>query len=498
MELSPDNKALSLLTRIERFLASYNIRAYVVGGFLRDTLLCRKTDDIDIAIEADALAIASELASFLGGRFVPLDKTNGVGRIIMPHPECAETQWQLDFSGIDGSILKDLGRRDFTIDAIAINLDDITRNSEIYPVIDPFNGVEDLQRKTVRAVDDSIFKNDAARLLRAVRLSAELGFNITSKTEALIKRDCSLISGVAGERIREELLKIIALYDSGRYILYMEELGLIEAFMPELQMTKGIEQPKEHQWDVFNHSVKTMDAVDFVLRKSGWRYAADSVLDCVPWPAEMDEYFAEKISGGSDRRLLLKMAALFHDIAKPQTKIINEKGRIRFYHHPQEGAPITTDIMERLRFSSRENRLVTAIVHHHLRPVQINRDGEPPTRRAIYRYYRDTGEAAVDTLFFSLADHLAARGKDLDMENWRWHAGMVKYILEQSCAREEATGKNILINGYDIINNFDLKPGPELGRLLEAVREAHACGEIATKEEALDYARRLLTPEEED
>ena len=153
---------------------------------------------------------------------------------------------------------------------------------------------------------------------------------------------------------------------------------MIQSLRPELHLTKGVEQPKEHQWDVFNHSVKTMDAVDFILGQGVWRYAKKEALECIPWSVELDEYFAEKVSGGSDRRLLLKMAALLHDIAKPQTKIINEKGRIRFYHHAKQGAPIAADILERLRFSTRETKLVIAVVRYHLRPVQINRDGQSP------------------------------------------------------------------------------------------------------------------------
>jgi len=498
LELSPDNIALPLLTRVEKFLASYNIRAYIVGGFLRDTLLCRQTDDIDIALEADALTVAPDLAVHLGGKFVPLDKLNGVGRIILPQPNCAERQWQLDLSTIEGGIVKDLGRRDFTIDSMAINIDDIIKNTEVYPVIDPFNGVNDLQHKKIRATGESVFEDDALRLLRGARLAAELGFKIIPGTEALIRQNSNLIATVAGERLREELLRLLALSNSGRFILYLDKLGLIQSLMPELHLTKGVEQPKEHQWDVFNHSVKTMDAVDFILGQGDWRYAKKEALECIPWSTELDDYFAEKVSGGSDRRLLLKMAALLHDIAKPQTKMINERGRIRFYHHPKQGAPIAADILERLRFSTRETKLVTAVVRHHLRPVQINRDGEPPTRRAIYRYYRDTGDAAVDTLFFSLADHLAARGKDLDMDNWRWHTATVEYILAQRCAREDATAGAAIINGYDIINSFGLKPGPEVGRLLEAVKEAHACGEITTRDEALAYAQSLLSSGEED
>ncbi len=511
LKLPVKPRTLSLLKQVGAFFARQNIQAYIVGGFVRDLLLKRDTADIDIALRADALEIAPGLAVALGGKYVGLDEVNRVGRVVITSGKEPSdiVRWQLDLSTAPDGILEDLKRRDFTINAMAIDLEKIIQpqtSADERPLdeaevatrlIDPFNGLNDLRQRVIRAVSEKALQSDALRLLRAVRLASELGFNISRETEAQIKRHAHLITGVAGERIREELLRLIAAPETEQLLLYLDELGLLTALIPELALLKGVEQPREHAWDVFNHSVKTVAAVDFVLRQGDWQYADGEVLKLVPWSAELKQHFNLKVSSGSTRRLLLKLAALLHDIAKPQTKIIDERGRTRFFGHPKEGAPIAAHVLERLRFSSKEVKLVAGIVRHHLRPVQMSRD-ELPSRRAIYRYFRDTGEAAIDALFVSLADHLATRGPDLDMANWQEHANIVAHILSQ---RSKQDGVVItppkLINGHDLISSFNLTPGPEIGKLLEAVREALASGEVSNKQEALSYVKDLLTLREE-
>ena len=152
-------------------------------------------------------------------------------------------------------------------------------------------------------------------------------------------------------------------------------------------------------------------------------------------------------------------------------------------------------VMERLRFSRRETELVQTMVLHHLRPAQMGRDGEPPTRRAIYRYFRDTGEAAIDTLFLSLADHMATRGPLLDMAEWRRHAQATAFALEEHLRSLREVPPPKLIDGRDIMELFHLPPGPLIGELLEGLREAQAAGEVSTREEALAWVEKQLKKE---
>jgi poly(A) polymerase len=479
--VKPD--ASRLLTRINHYLDKEGVKSYLVGGFIRDMLLGRDTNDIDIAVEAEALETASGAAATLGGKYVPLDEENGVGRVVLP-----ETKWQIDFTTIQGGIMQDLSRRDFSIDAMALELN---KPFNVANLLDPFHGRDDLRRGIIRAIDDKVFKADPVRLLRAIRLAAELGLTIESETESFIHRDHRLISDVPGERVREELLRLLAIAGAGPRLTYLDELGLLIALIPELSPTRGVDQPKMHIWDVFEHSLQTVAAVEFLLRERSWEYTNQDVLDTVPWSARLREHFDEEISHGSTRRTLLKLAALLHDIAKPRTKAITEDGRARFLGHPQEGANDAAAIMERLRFTNREIQLVGLLVKYHLRPTQMSHEGTP-TLRAIYRYFRDTGDTGIDILFLSLADHLAARGPDLDLEQWREHTQMTDYVINRHFEEENLLQPPKLLDGHDIMRTFGLEPGRRIGELLEALREAQATGEVADKQEAIKYVTRLL------
>ncbi len=491
LKVSIEPGVLQLLAKVSNFLKQENIEAYLIGGFVRDVLLERAIADIDIAVATDAFKIAAKAAVTLGGKFVPLDEVNRVARVVL-----LGTGWELDFSTLRGTIEQDLAERDFSIDAIAIPLEKVIcqpRGELNTPaLIDPFGGWNDLGQGIVRAVKETVFQADPARLLRAVRLAAELDFRIHEVTETLIRHDSHLITSVAGERVREELLRILALPRASRFLAYLDELGLLTTIIPELVQEKGVSQPVVHFWDVFEHSIQTVAAVEFLLRESSSEYASEAVLAWVPWSAALSQHFEQEVSHGSRRRSLLKLAALLHDVAKPQTRTIDENGRTRFLGHPGDGAVIGASLLERLRFTTKEIKLVELLVRYHLRPGQMS-GYELPTRRAIYRYFRDTGEAGIDVLFLSLADHLATRGPRLELSQWQEHAKMVEYVLEQHSKEISASAPAKLINGHDLMAVFGLTPGPQMGKLLEAVREAQATGEVSTREEALAYIESRLT-----
>jgi len=479
-----------ILNELASLLESLGIRGYLTGGFLRDCLLKIETADIDLALEADALEAAPKVAEGLNGKSIILDAENGISRIILP-----DKKRHIDLASATDGITCDLKRRDFTINAMAVGLSDLSRalkESATVSIIDPFGGSYDLKKKLIRVVNDSAFEKDPVRLLRAVRLSAELGFTITPETENLIKDSAHSLSKVAGERLREELVKILAIPCSEQLPVYMEELGLVTALFPELAEARDVEQPKEHSWDVLYHSLNTVTAVDFVLKKGNWAYADESVLDIVPWSEETDNYFSQSISGSSTRRVLTKLAAILHDIAKPITKARNSEGRIRFIGHPREGEPMAAAALKRLRFSTREIKMVSSMVKNHLRPVQMSRGDEMPSERAIYRYFRDSEDAGIETLYLSLGDHLATRGHELEPKDWQRHVKLVDCILKQKETQQKRVKPPGLLDGNDIISVFSLKPGPIIKELLEAIHEAQASGEISTREEALTLITKLL------
>ena len=516
------------LGKIACLLASQGRQGYIIGGFIRDWLLGRKTNDIDIAVTGAAITIAREIAREIEGKFVPLDEVNDLARVVMIEGERQNkklrgTEWHFDFSTFSQDIESDLARRDFTINAMALELSHFVTASTATnmssrelaslfaekqlrrKLIDPFSGEEDLRNKIVRRVSEQIFEADAARLLRAVRLAAELDFTIEPETESLILRYAQAITEVSGERTREELLRLLTPPRAACHLRYLDELGLLLALIPELVESKGVEQPTVHFWDVFEHSLQTVAAIEFLLRESDWEYSNEDMLAIAPWSDIMDRHLSQEVSSGSNHKVLLKLGGLFHDIAKPMTKTIDDTGRARFLGHSKEGAAMTANILARLRFSNREIRLVESLVYHHLRPVQMaktrvpkNSEGfcgendELPTQRSIYRFFRDTGEIGIDILFLALADYLASRGPLASREEWERHCQLINYIIEEHDQQQAKILPVKLVDGHDIMNAFGLAPGPLIGKLLARVRESHASGELSSREEALALVRKEL------
>ncbi|MFO7773477.1 MAG: HD domain-containing protein [Dehalococcoidia bacterium] len=503
------------LGEIARLLAVQEKQSYIVGGFIRDCLLGRKTNDVDIAVSGASVTTAREVAKEIGGKFVLLDEVNEIARVVVTGDDqqnegSHDAEWHFDFSSFPQDIETDLARRDFTINAMALELgqfapagttaDKVSRKlarffaEDQFPqrLIDPFSGKEDVRNKIVRGVSDQIFEADAARLLRAVRLAAELDFTIEPETESLIRSYSQAISEVSGERIREELLHLLALPRAVHYLRYLNDLSLLLALVPELAEAKGVEQPTVHFWDVFEHSLQTVATVEFLMRESDWEHGNEDMLTIAPWSDLIDEHLSQEVSTGSNHKVLLKLAALFHDIAKPMTKSIDDTGRARFLGHTKLGAAMTGNVLERLRFSNREIRLVESLVYHHLRPVQMANEGLP-TQRAIYRYFRDTGDAGIDILLLALADYLASRGPLASWEEWKTNCQLMNYILAEHDKQQAKILPMKLIDGYDIMHAFGLAPGPLIGELLATVNEAHASGELSTREEALALVRRELS-----
>jgi hypothetical protein len=182
---------------------------------------------------------------------------------------------------------------------------------------------------------------------------------------------------------------------------------------------------------------------------------------------------------------------MLHDVGKPQTQTTASDGRLRALGHERAGAETAEAVLRRLRFSAREIRLVGTIVRHHMRPSWLLKSG-PATRRAIYRFFRDTGDAGVDVVILALADQLATRGDTLTREHWRDYLGLARVMLDSYFRKsEEVVSPPPLVSGKDVMALLGLQPGPRVGEMLEAVREAQAEGRVCSREEALGFLRSL-------
>ena len=478
-----------LVERLTAFFDARGASAYATGGFLRDALLGLPARDLDVAVAGDSLALGRALAGELGGHFVALDEGRGHARIVLPDGDVT-----IDLTPVSGTIEDDLRRRDYTIDALGASLSEVAAGA--VEMIDPTGGLADLEARLVRATSEEALREDPLRPLRGARIAAQLGFEIETSTREMISRHAARVSEAAPERQRDELMRMLAAPQAGRGMRLLDELGLLSAVLPEMDVTRGVEQPKEHHHDVFGHSIAAVEALDTLLADEPpegehngrlWR----ELWGALEWWDGGHEYFREPVVAGTPRRALVKLCGLLHDIGKPATKTFEESGRMRFFGHSDTGAEIAGRLMRRLRFSGREREIVVWMIEAHLRPVQMAQD-RAPTKRAVYRYFRATGEAGVDTLFLSLADHLGTVGPSVSWEGFRAHVAVVSHILHLRFADERVTSPPKLVSGDDLMRELGLKPGALLGVLLEAVREAQAAGDVSTPEEALALARERL------
>ena len=476
-----------MLAKLKQFFAGRGGGTYLVGGYLRDSLLSLPAqDEVDIAVLGDPQSIGRDLAIALGGTYVPIGQAHGVARVVAVDGQ--DVRWTIDVKGYSGTIQDDLAQRDFTIDAMALPLERWVSPMPGEIIEDPFNGRQDLAGRRIRAVSAQVFRDDPGRLLRAVRLASRLGFMLDPETARLVRAESHRFSQVSGERVRDEFLALLRLDGARGHLEVLDRLDLLCRIIPELALTKGVDQPKQHYWDVWGHSLHAVETAELITKG----HQNSPIYTQVPWNAETDEYFSQDASDGHTRRTILKLAALFHDIAKPQTKKMDDTGRTRFLGHPDLGATMAAARLAQMRVSSRGIAMVSKMVEHHLRPMHMTQGVEMPTRRAVYRYFRDVGDVAIDTLYLSLADHLAAKGPELSPEQWIAHARMVAHVLEAGTPEPSPNGPGRLATGNDLMEHFGLAPGHMIGGMLEKIDEAQAAGEISSKVEALALAGEVL------
>ena len=477
---------------VRRLAKERGVRVWPVGGAVRDALLKRPVHDWDFAVERDAMGLARAVADALDGAYFPLDVERDAGRAIATTARGALVE--LDFAALRGGDLEaDLLARDFTVNALALD--------GAGTLIDTTGGQADLESHRICATSERAFRDDPVRLLRAVRMEAALGFEIEPQTAGWLRRDAALVAFPSAERVRDEFARLLTLPRAVVSLQRLDEFGLLIHIVPELESLKGVSQSPPHRFDVWRHTLMTVDALEGVVAAATGREVGKLALADTPPTAwgdltrilgqfvgDVTAHLDVEISGGRDRAGLLKLAALLHDVGKPQTWSQGEDGRIHFYNHEPVGAQMAAARLKKLRFSRDEAERARTIVGQHLRPAHLSR-AERVTRRAIYRYFRATNCGGVDVALLSLADHLATYGPNLQQQRWARRLEVAEILLHHYFERREETiAPPPLVTGSDLMAELGLNPGPEIGRLLEALREAQAAGEIATRGEALALA----------
>ncbi len=489
VRIDPDRLEPSLRALLTH-IATAAPDAWLVGGALRDLLDGREPSDIDVIVPGDPQTAAETLRDALGGHAFVMDTERGQHRVVLEDGSGVST---IDIGPLQGDVAANLLQRDFTVNAMAAPIES---DGSLGEIIDPAGGLRDLEAHTLHMVSETALLDDPLRLLRAARLAIELDYAIEEATAETVRSLASTITTAAGERQRDEIVRIFATPHAAEGVRLLDRLGLLSALLPELDEARGVEQPgKHHYYDVFEHSVETLAALNALLspeepaepRALGMRRAFDGVMEGYPWREYLDAR-----QRATPRLVLLKLAGLLHDVAKPETKTAEASGRIRFYGHPEIGARKAEAICRRLRFGNNETHFVALLVEEHLRPTQLS-SGDLPSHRAVYRFFRDLGDAAPACLLLMLADGSAAAGPRLTMGRWIAHVTYVKYLLDRHEEQSRVTATQPrLVTGADLMAELGLQEGPIVGRLLRALDEAIGAGEIASREEALDYARRQL------
>ncbi len=451
---------------------------YVAGGAVRDWLLGRLAHDLDFTLSAGAIAFARRLAARLGGAFVLLDQDEDVARVV----------WQgleLDFSGFrqgSSTIEEDLGYRDFTVNALAVQVDPAS-GALLAPwtIIDPTAGLADLRAGIIRPAGPASLADDPLRLLRAYRFRAELGFTLEADTIARIRASVAAIQGVAAERITQEFDRIMAAPHGAGVVAEMAESGLLFTVIPELAAGSGMAQPASHHLDVAGHALETLASMEAVL--------ADPARF---FPAEHDELLPYLTAPG--RLVMLKWAALLHDLGKPAAHRLRG-GRITFYNHDRIGAELGRAVAERLRFSRERRNALCRLIGHHMWPFHLNNSRRKTgiTARASLRLIKSIGDDLPGLFLLAMSDSLAGQGPQKPAGMEAALADLYREIMLVARQRvRPLLARPPLLNGHDLQRLFGLAPGPGLGRLLAGLEQAQVEGLVNSRQEAEKWVAKTI------
>jgi putative nucleotidyltransferase with HDIG domain len=401
-------------------------QAFIVGGCVRDMVLGKRPQDWDVTTDA----LPDEVARFFE-RTVPSGVKHGTVTVLTPGPAIEVTTYRVDAGYSDfrhpdqvvftRSLCEDLARRDLTINAMALGPHG--------DLVDPFNGLRDLERKVVRAVGDPAqrFREDALRMMRAVRFSAQLGMTIDGPTLAAVKDQAELLKHVSAERIRDEFSKILLSPSPSVALEILRQTGLLALFLPELIEGVGFEQNVHHAFTVWEHTLIAVDAI----------------------PPELH----------------LRLTALLHDVAKPRTLTIID-GERHFYDHENLGAAMARAILRRLRYDNETVAKVTHLIRNHMALHLSPQMKDSAVRRLVARVGLDN---IRDLLELRRADRIGSGKKPGPVSH-----GTLRLLarIEQVLKEDTAFGlKDLAIDGHDVMQIGGLRPGPRVGRILKRLFE---------------------------
>lgn len=477
-----------ILQAVLRLSQKNEKKVYLVGGAVRDLMLGRPLEkDFDFVAVNRVSDLAKELAAATGGHAFSLNDSFGTWRVVL---KLGKKKIEVDFSPMQGGdILEDLKHRDFTINSMAISVEEIFAH-EPPSIIDPLHGLSDLRRRVLRANFEESLVRDPLRMLRAFRLIQALSLKIEEKTLKMIQKNKKLILQSAWERIRSEFFAALREIEAGRFFRDLHQSGLLEVIFPEVQGWESFAQGIHHEFPLLEHAVRTVEAGEIIFAHFQELYPSYAPL--------LDHHFSSIIEEGISREALFKFVAFLHDSGKPGTRSISPDGQfVRFLDHDQEGQRINLIIAQRMKLSRKSLRIISELTRQQMRILSLAKIGEA-TLRAKYRFFRDLGKEGIDAVFLTLSDGLASkpisRGRPLvqelpgDLRKIKEVAEeLLRYYYEEFLPRPPRP----LLDGREVMEALSLPPGEDLGKLLDQLREAEITGGVRTREEALEFLKNL-------
>jgi tRNA nucleotidyltransferase/poly(A) polymerase len=495
MEMKASASMLERVMQVLCTLVTEDTPIYLVGGAVRDLLLDMPAHDLDFVMQGDVRRVARRTANALKGAFFMLDDERNTSRVILTIEKGKD--FVLDFAGLRAPTLQDdLRARDFTINAMALPVWG-QRN-----LIDPLNGAQDLRDRVLRMCAPQAFTQDPIRILRAIRLALHFQLQITPETWQAMQTSSAELPRTATERKRDEIFRMACGQRFASALRLLDQAGVLEQLFPEIVVLKDVTQAPPHVYGVWEHTLATLQNLERLFAvlvdarhedDAANLFLGMAVTRLGRFRPRLAEHFSKELVKGRPLRGLVTLAALLHDSGKYGARQIDKDGRLRFFGHDDLGADLTAQRGNDLALSHDEVSRVQLIVAEHMRIHFLAKEPQPPGRRAVYRFFRDAGEAGIDVCLLSLADVLAVYGPELTVETWQAELQVVETMFATWWEQhEEVVRPPRLLGGKDLIALLDMQPGRQMGMLLADVEEAQACGQVTDHQQALDFAREWL------
>ena len=442
---------------------NFSEEIYLVGGSVRDFAMDKTSLDRDLIVAGvDARDFAIRIAEFFNAVFVPLDEVNRIYRVVLPD----KINYFDITNPVEGSIDKDLARRDLAVNAVAVNLSTME-------ILDKFNGLNDILNKQLNSVSEKNFIDDPLRILRAFRFMSVLGFKMSDELMCIIKKHINLLKLPAVERINYELLKLFGgnfAYDT---LLSLDNTGGLEVLFPFVSELKRVPPNTHHHLDLFYHSLETVRQIQLLYLNA---------------EKEVQSHLEEVSFGAHPRLAFLKLAGFMHDIGKFSTWSIEEEtGRHRFIKHDDAGAKLAVPFLKKMNFSNKQIDYLTSMIKNHMYPSQVISAPEL-NEKVMMRNKKKMEDNSIDVIILAMADRFSALGEAVteDMVNQNI-SGLQNLMNFYISVKDSLEPLPKLLTGNEIMSLLNIKPSPLLGKIITALHDAQLSGDVMTKEHAIDF-----------